>query len=131
RPSPTETQREGRPAQPALPILNRDEDLELAGRFAALERDRARLIRTGENLSLEFWQRVLDRRPWRRVPAESPLAVLYELYGPAGPLLAIGVPRGDTLEEVTGSTAAADFQLPAVTAGELGTARPASACSVG
>ena len=48
--------------------------------------------------------------------------MLYELYGPAGPLLAIGVPRGDPLEEVIGGTASVDFQLRAVTAGELVTA---------
>jgi hypothetical protein len=99
--------------------VNAAEGLDLAGRVARLERDRARVIRAGDRLSLDFWQRVLDRRPWRRVPAGSPLALLYELYGSAGPLLAVGMPRGETPEEVIGGTASVDFQLHAVTAGEL------------
>lgn len=108
---------------PAREVPDRDVDpvegLDLAGRVARLERERARVIRAGDKLSVDFWRRVLDRRPWRRTPAGSPLALLYELYGAAGPLLALGMPRGESLEKVIGGTASVDFQLRAVTAGEL------------
>ena len=98
------------------------EQLDPAERLALWERERAHICRAGDELVLAFWQRVAEGRPWRRVAASSPLAALYELYGSAGPLVAIGMPRGVLPDEVMGGIDKADFDLRGVSAGALTTA---------
>lgn len=111
-----------RPPPPNLTIRRGTGEVDRATRLAVWERERARIFRAGDGLALAFWQRVTDRRPWRRVVSGSPLAALYELYGPVGPLLAIGLPRGEMPEEVMGGLEKADFELRGVTAGVVVTA---------
>lgn len=83
--------------------------------------------RTGSRLALAFWQAVAegDRWPRRKVVRESPLGALYRLYGPAGPLCAIGVPPGNWPAQVTAATFPSLTGTPQFTAGEVTAARSA------
>lgn len=58
------------------------------------EERRQRITRTGDNLGFTFWQAVFLGESWprKRANPDSPLRVLYRLYGPEAPLRAIGIP---------------------------------------
>jgi hypothetical protein len=62
--------------------------------------------RAGNKLALAFWQRVAGGERWPRAKTarDSPLRALYRLYGAAGPLHALGIPRGQLPDEATAVT---------------------------
>lgn len=83
------------------------------------ERDR-RASAAGHELAFRFWNRALgERRRWRRVAHDSPLTVLYELYGDVAPLLAIGIPKTVQPETVRSRTSLFSMELDARTEGDL------------
>jgi len=93
----------------------RDEG-EAAGRLARLQS----VIETvGDRLGLEFWERVVERRLWRRVATDSPLSVLYRLYGPPGPLYSVGASPRWLPDEVGSWLAGSKVDGEAVTVGTL------------
>jgi hypothetical protein len=84
------------------------------------------LPRTGNRLAYSFWQHVAsgERWPRRKAARDSPLRVLYRLYGNAGPQIAIGIPSGERLDRVMAMThltgaGAPELTIGAVTAGEI------------
>ncbi len=54
----------------------------------------AEVRRAANDLAARFFTAAVHRRPWSaaEVAPDSPLAALYRLYGPAGPLRAVGLP---------------------------------------
>jgi hypothetical protein len=80
-----------------------------------------RLQVVGDRLALRFWDEVALGRRWhrRRVAADSPLTTLHRLYGKTAPLVAVGVPGGDSPESIHVHTQAPEPGLPCVTHGEL------------
>ncbi|MHB8555625.1 MAG: hypothetical protein ACYDCB_08240 [Candidatus Dormibacteria bacterium] len=60
------------------------------------EKVRARVTRIGDTLGFTFWQAVVGHDSWprKRASPDSPLRVLYHVYGAEGPLRAIGLPPG-------------------------------------
>ena len=92
----------GRPAADAEAPRPEVEDLlaralEMARQQAReYEKVRARVTRIGDVLGFTFWQAVVGRDSWprKRASPDSPLRVLYHLYGAEGPLRAIGLPPG-------------------------------------
>jgi hypothetical protein len=65
-----------------------------------------RLERTGNKLALTFWQTVAGGSRWPRtkMAPDSPLRALYRLFGPDGPLCALGIPGGRWPSHVTTAT---------------------------
>ncbi len=93
--------------------------LDLLASLRALE---ARARKTGAKVAFDFWQRTAEGRRWPagKVPPRSPLDVLYELFGPAGPLLAVGLPPSAIPEMVTAITIfLPDRGLAGATTGKL------------
>ncbi|MDQ3607896.1 MAG: hypothetical protein M3459_03215, partial [Actinomycetota bacterium] len=92
---------------------------------ASRQRDRGagpgKAQRTGNKLALAFWQAVAGGTRWprKKVAGDSPLAVLYRLYGPAGPLCALGVPPRRLPSEVTAATLPHEAGCPQMTTGEV------------
>ncbi len=60
------------------------------------EQLRKRVIRVGNKLAGNFWQAIIDQDSWprKRADPQSPLRVLYRLYGAEGPLRGVGIPVG-------------------------------------
>lgn len=81
----------------------------------------ARLERTGNKLALDIWQSVAhgERWPRKKVARNSPLSALYRLYGPEGPLRALGVPSGAWPAEATTVTYPSSSGAPMLTHGEI------------
>lgn len=81
----------------------------------------ARLERTGNKLALELWQCVANGERWprKKVARHSPLSALYRLYGPEGPLPALGVPSGGWPAEATTVTYPSSPGAPMLTHGEI------------
>ena len=119
---PTRTNKPGQPE----PVRPANHDLEVdSEQWQRLVRDLHRLDAVGDELADAFWFRVLEKRPWRRVASESPLSVLYQLYGPAGPLHAIGMPVGVPPDTYTAWTTPGHPDSHHITAGELRVGREA------
>lgn len=78
--------------------------------------------RTGNKLALDFWQRLArgDRWPRKKVVRDSPLRALHRLYGPAGPLYALGIPIGQWPDKVTAGTHPTEGSAPTMTIGVVG-----------
>lgn len=76
------------------------------GRRDGRDRTPGALERTGNKLALAFWQSVADGTRWprKKVARDSPLSALYRLYGPAGPLCALGIPPRQWPSQVTAAT---------------------------
>lgn len=77
--------------------------------------------RTGNKVALAFWDCVANGGRWPRhkTARDSPLRALYRLYGPAGPLFAIGVPAGDYVGEMAASTYPSHPGAPELTVGNI------------
>lgn len=77
--------------------------------------------RTGDRLALAFWQAVVGGTRWprKKVANDSPLSALYWLYGPTGPLCALGIPQRRLPSEVTASTLPHEAGCPQMTMGEV------------
>jgi hypothetical protein len=77
--------------------------------------------RTGNKLALAFWQAVAGGTRWprKKVASDSPLGVLYRLYGPAGPLCALGIAPRRMPSEVTAATLPHEAGYPQMTTGEV------------
>ena len=106
-----------RPAEPVRPV---DRNLEVeTEQWQRLVRDINRIDAAGDELADAFWERVFEKRPWRRVASDSPLSVLYQLYGPTGPLHAIGMPVGVLPDSYTSWTSPHQPDSNQITAGEL------------
>jgi hypothetical protein len=101
---------------PAKPPEERPPAEDVEGLLLEVER----LRRLGDRLGPEFWDRVFDKRPWRRVAGGSPLSVLYDIYGPMGPIHAVGLPPGTLADGYSARGAPVDPRLGAmVTHGAL------------
>lgn len=86
------------------------------------ERQRGQVLKMGEKLAVAFWQRAVGGRRWpkRGGKANSPLETLYRLYGPTGPLLALGLKPGALPEKVRAHTEPRlDVPLGGITTGYL------------
>ncbi|MGH2805136.1 MAG: hypothetical protein ACRDL4_19185, partial [Thermoleophilaceae bacterium] len=77
--------------------------------------------RIGNKLALAFWQRVADgeRLQRQKIARSSPLAALYRLYGPAGPLWALGIAPGACPSEVRAGTLPHTDGHPELTDGDV------------
>lgn len=84
--------------EPERSEIRGDDDFDPDRIFADYRREARQVLRIGDELAFDFWQRVGTRKPWRRVVRDSPLAALYRLYGPVGPLYAIGAGARQRLE---------------------------------
>jgi len=115
QPSPAEPPAKSRRQQPDKAHEAPDEG-EAQDRLARLQ---SVVQKVGDRLGLEFWERVVDRRLWRRVATDSPLSVLYRLYGPLGPLHAVGASPGWLPHEWGSWLAASYVDGTAVTVGAL------------
>src|SRR5262249_1637619 len=113
-PTPTKKPREAEPVRPSNRSLEVDTE-----QWQRRVRDLYRLDASGDEVASAFWFRVFEKRPWRRVASESPLSVLYQLYGPTGPLHAIGMPVGFLPDTYTSWTSADNPDSHRITAGEL------------
>lgn len=94
------------------------------GRWALLPADKnpgGWMRRASEDLPLRFWTAALEghRNPPYPVRAGSALATVYRLFGPSGPLRAIGYPPALTAKHLTSATAAPHLDLTTATTGEL------------
>lgn len=78
----------------AAGVLPRVDDQ--AEQFQEHERWCQRISEIGNKLAVDFWQAVISHDSWprKRAQAHSPLRILYQLYGDAGPLRAVGVLPG-------------------------------------
>ncbi|MDE3075365.1 MAG: hypothetical protein KGJ86_08040, partial [Chloroflexota bacterium] len=94
-----------------------DEPLDLDAPKARYQREIRQVLRAADHVAFDFWQRVTDRKPWRRVARDSPLAALYRLYGPLGPLYAVGAPRGAQPSGLTSWTGNPSFDRKVITWG--------------
>src|SRR5262249_41637594 len=115
QPSPAEPPAKSRRQQPdkAHEAPDEGEAQDRLARFQSV------VQKVGDRLGLEFWERVVDRRLWRRVATDSPLSVLYRLYGPLGPLHAVGASPGWLPHEWGSWLAASYVDGTAVTVGAL------------
>jgi len=111
---PPRTRSRGQP--PAKAPEARDEGGDALARLARL---RSVIEKVGDRLGLEFWERVLERRLWRRVVTDSPLSALYRLYGAVGPVHAIGASPGWLPDEWGSWLAVSHVDGAAVTVGTL------------
>ena len=112
-----------RPAEPVRPV---DQSLDVeTEQWQRIVRDLNRIDAAGDELADAFWDRVFEKRPWRRVASDSPLSVLYQLYGPTGPLHAIGMPVGVLPDTYTSWTSPHQPDPNQITAGELRVGRDA------
>jgi len=80
-----------------------------------------RLERAGNRLALAFWQTVAGGSRWPRTKSapDSPLRALHRLYGPGGPLCALGIPSGQWPSQVTTATFADPSRRPQLTTGAV------------
>ncbi len=103
------------PVAPAPPV-ERPEDA--AARY---QREWERAPKLGQQLAQELWGSASGdiALPRRQVEPHSPLAALYRLYGPAGPLHAVGLPPGRVPLRLSMLTAQPDRSLNTATFGEL------------
>ena len=104
---------------PARPARSRPPRSSPSSRSAGRPPSDDRIERTGNKLSLAFWQRVAGGERWPRAKTarDSPLRALYRLYGAPGPLHALGVPRGRLPDEATAVTYPGQRGEPALTVG--------------
>ena len=112
--APPRTKSRGQPPVKAAEAREEDGDA-----LSELARVQSVIEKVGDRLGLEFWERVLERRLWRRVVTDSPLSALYRLYGAVGPLYAIGASRGWLPNEWGSWLAAPYVDGAAVTVGTL------------
>src|SRR5262249_23767352 len=112
--APPRTKSRGQP--PVKAPEARDED---GDALSELARVQSVIEKVGDRLGLEVWERVLERRLWRRVMTDSPLSALYRLYGAVGPLYAIGASPGWLPDEWGSWLAASYVDGAAVTVGTL------------
>ncbi|MHB8507951.1 MAG: hypothetical protein ACYDGR_04785 [Candidatus Dormibacteria bacterium] len=88
----TETRvvRSGRPESIPLRDLQRE--------LLEFRQEEARLERIGDRFAPDFWGMAAAGRKWPRVGSDSPLSLLYTLYGPRAAFVAIGC-TADVLSE--------------------------------
>lgn len=115
RPQPPEPALQSCAQPPQRAPEARDEG-EALDRLARLQ---SVIEKVGDRLGLEFWERVVERRLWRRVATDTPLDILYRLYGPLAPLHAVGASPGWLPEEWGSWLAASYVDGAAVTVGTL------------
>jgi hypothetical protein len=77
--------------------------------------------RTGNKLAFAFWECAANDGRWPRhkMMRDSPLRVLYRLYGPAGPLCAVGIPPDRRVEKMTATTYPGQPGAPELTVGDV------------
>jgi hypothetical protein len=82
-------------------------------------------VKEGNKLTLRFWESVaaLDRWPNKLMAPDSPARVLYRLWGPDGPALAIGIPQAALPRRIGATTIDLGPQLEAVSFGDVETTR--------
>ncbi|HEY8692569.1 MAG TPA: hypothetical protein VIR57_07490 [Chloroflexota bacterium] len=115
-PSPA---RRNEPVLKAAGQREEDEPLDLDAAMARYQRETRQMLRAADHVAFDFWQRVTDRKPWRRVARDSSLAALYQLYGPLGPLYAVGAPRGSQPSGLTSWTGNPSLGGKAITWGVI------------
>ena len=93
-----------------------DDALQGTDRLLRLRED---VDRVGEAMIADFWSRVVERRPWRRVPRQSPLSTLYDLYGPGSPMMLLGLRPGTDWDRIAGRSNALTLRGDAVSVGLL------------
>jgi hypothetical protein len=119
---PTRARVAARPGRPQHGLSGGSSfDATWAETLAEYDELRRRVRRLGERLASDFWSSVLSRELWPAGALDpgSPLAALYRLYGPQGPLVALGLPPGRQPARLVAGTPDPDLLGRTVTCGRV------------